>query len=81
MRGDYQDVGTVGPVHNPEYAITKRGDRFVRSRPLRVSWITLDPVGAIHGRFDPGRIDLPPVDRLLSMLAQPDHGPNRHSSR
>jgi hypothetical protein len=81
MRGDHQDVVAIGPVDNPKHAIAERGDRLVGSRPLRVSWITLDSVRTIDGRFDPGRIDLPQVDRLLRMLAQPDHDPSGYSRR
>jgi hypothetical protein len=81
MRGDHHDVGAIGSVHNPKYAITGGGDRFVSSHPLRVSWVTLDPVGAIDRRFDPGRIDLPPIDCFLSVFAKSDHGSDSFSSR
>ena len=71
MGRDDQNVGAIGPVHNPQHTTTELDNGFVRSRPLRMSWVWLDPVGIgiVDRRVEPGRIDLPHIDRFSIMLA------------
>jgi hypothetical protein len=68
MRGDYDDVVTIEPMHNPQNTAAELGYGFVGAEAIGVSRVSLDRIWCIDRSLDPERGDIAFDDRFLRML-------------